>query len=430
MDYEKILLFSFSWLKDRAAWKYIVLLWVITAIEWLLIIGIGWLLFGDLISSLISNPASLAQLLTNPIVLLSNLFLFIAFAALIGIVFALVSYYVNALVTIYGLKKAGIEPAKFSLVKYLKLVLLVIVQFFAAIFSALDLKLLLVLAAAVVILIIALFAGWILAILAFLLLLVYGIIVIYNSLRLSMSPVIYLHKDIGIIDAIKSSWKMTDGKVLSILLAMIVVGIVSAIVLGIIQVVLQMIILLPLSAITGISAPSVAGASSISVLGSEQIAGLLMYYALVYVSTFISSFIISAFSVLIFSLMTVGIYREIMGSGFAPPEESWKPVQKQQETKASQQPQQIAPKPMARPMAPEPAAKQQESKLALSDDGTAKLNLLFTLKTELGSDKEIKITSMQKTDSGWKAMVLINKMTFAFKLKPDGKIESYEELGG
>lgn len=60
--------------------------------------------------------------------------------------------------------------------------------------------------------------------LAICLLIPYGIIAIYNSMRLYLSNLIFLNKDISIIAALKESWALMKGNVLIVLLASLVVG--------------------------------------------------------------------------------------------------------------------------------------------------------------------------------------------------------------
>ncbi len=75
--------------------------------------------------------------------------------------------------------------------------------------------------------------GLLVLLIALLVLLAYFVIIVYNFVRLSMSSVIFVEKEIGVMNAIKESWKITNGNarnifwtLLSIILVISIAGLI------------------------------------------------------------------------------------------------------------------------------------------------------------------------------------------------------------
>ncbi|MEI7962051.1 MAG: hypothetical protein WCI04_06980 [archaeon] len=235
-DFGKIVDFSlFKWAKEEGIWKYFLALLVFTAV----ISFSTYYMMGTLLSPF---SALQDQSVTEAINAIFHFFTFIFFIIIVSVVFGAAF---NYLLIAMALRAKGKKFVDFGAKRWLGIIVLGILNFFAALFSVFKLKLLvvgivgLVLTGISVILIVMSGIGgnWGIAVLALLffllgliLLMVYLIIVVYNCLRLSFSSIVFIEKELGFVESMHKSWEMTHGKVLNILVALILIGLIAAVI--------------------------------------------------------------------------------------------------------------------------------------------------------------------------------------------------------
>ncbi|MCR4335199.1 MAG: hypothetical protein NUV57_01535 [archaeon] len=231
MDQEKIVSNVVTlWFKDRETLKrffiiigLIVLFSIITAV---IVIGLVLLLAGPASLDTVANPQILEQLgVVGLIFILVLVPLFLFFVLFLGYQF----YKIN----IRALQVVGFETAPFNFVKFLKaLIFLSLYTSFAVITSWFHEKWRIYFIAIFILGLFGLLGGFLfspllfLSLLALLMFCPYILVMIYNSIRLSMGNSIYLQKNQGVIDSVKESWVLTEGKAVEIFAANVIVGIV------------------------------------------------------------------------------------------------------------------------------------------------------------------------------------------------------------
>jgi Flp pilus assembly pilin Flp len=163
---------------------------------------------------------------------------FVLIVILFSLFLGLIQGFVYYLIVLKGMNYYKIKTAEFNAVKYVKLIVLGVFagilalisyhekKFFFAFLGTIGLYVLAVMAGitgqmaiAVIFLFTALIATFI-----------YVFIVVYNSIRLSMSPFVFLEKNQGIFESIRESWNLTQGKVIEVLIATVIVGIIVMVV--------------------------------------------------------------------------------------------------------------------------------------------------------------------------------------------------------
>ncbi len=305
MDYGQVLEFSFSWFKERESLKYIALYWLAVFVYLAILAGLVFLFFGDIIAYLLAgNYLAIFALGANLQALIARVIYFVAVLIPVLVVFWLVFLYIGALIALFALRKAGLPAAPFSFYKLLRLIVVGIVSFLIAFFSWYNKIFLPILIAAVVCAVAALFSilsgnfmtASVFLVLALIIFLVYYIVLVYNSLRLSQCGVIFLSKEIPIMDAIKESWDLTYKRFWSIFLAGFLVGIIAGIVVGIALLVLAAIIAIPI----------------MFVLPSEFDIALKFDIAFNTIGQNIASFVVAPFLMLIGSFGGAAIYKNLL----------------------------------------------------------------------------------------------------------------------
>ncbi|MBN2067257.1 MAG: hypothetical protein JW744_02205 [Candidatus Diapherotrites archaeon] len=254
MDYAQVLEFSFAWLKDRPLVKYAALYWA-AIFGFFLLLGLtAYLLFMPLVSRLLAGDLlSLLELFLAPGWFITAFILFVVIAAFLYLLLILATLYIEALVLVRALRAAELPVAPFSLTRFVYLAFLYIVTFLAAFFSWFNKIFLSILASAAVLFVLSIvfiaaranLMGFFFLALSFLLFIVYCVVLIYNSLRLSQATAIFLTKGTGIVEAIKESWSLTQGRVLSIFLASLLVGVVGYIVVVLATLLVALVIAIP-----------------------------------------------------------------------------------------------------------------------------------------------------------------------------------------
>ena len=233
MDYEKIVKFSFSWIKTKETWKHVLTItgaWIFTAVL-LIVMVLGLILFASYPTL---NQMLLVQMnFFNPLFLLLFfgilLISLIIFTVVAGTVFA----FVTGMIYIFALKAKNLPIPFFNWKKAVSLLLLSFAETLAALFSIFNLKLLLILLAGVFGVYLMSFpkpanlVGMLIAILS---LLIYFVVYFYNAIRLSLSSTIFMSQDMSIIQSIRESWLMTEGKVLEVFIATMLLSLVLIII--------------------------------------------------------------------------------------------------------------------------------------------------------------------------------------------------------
>jgi hypothetical protein len=302
MDYGQVLEFSFNWFKERESLKYIALYWLAVFVNLAIFAGLVFLFFGDIIAKLLAGdylPA--VALVMDYTALFARVIPLVLILIPITIVFWLVFLYISALMSLFALHKAGLPAAPFSFYKLLRLIALGIVSFFVAFLSLFNKIFLPILIAAIVCVVAALFSilsgglggmmtGGVFLLLAVFIFLVYCIVLAYNSVRLSQCGVIFLSKEVSIMDAIKESWDLTNKRFWSIFLAGLLVGIIAGIAVGIASLLLAAIIAIPLMVVSALPFEI-----AFSIIGQQ-----------------IASFVVAPFSMLIGSFCGAAIYKNLL----------------------------------------------------------------------------------------------------------------------
>lgn len=219
--------FSFTgWLKDRGTLKYflsLIIIFVLTTIAG------NYLIYSLLYPAYSSATPSSAEIVSAMINAIPVLAVFI-------ILNSLAVYFIAYLVIARALKLKKNGAQKLSFIRLVKLLVLELFIFFSAFLSLFNPKFLMVLIAAIVLFIVGVvlvtvpgyFAvGGALLVLGFVLLLAYFIVVAYNSIRLLLSTVAFVEKNLGIVGAAKESWKRAQGNVLNIAIAWLVLIVIS-----------------------------------------------------------------------------------------------------------------------------------------------------------------------------------------------------------
>ncbi len=245
INFEDALKKSFTvWVRDGRIWKYILATYAVQIIFFALIFGLLVAFFGPIVSQVLSDPAKLedvnfiTQLIPD---LVANILAFIVILVPLLILFSLVASYFYVLMQVRALQLNGLDTAKFTIGKYLRLVVLWFYLLFVALFSIYNKTLMIVsivfyaIAGLTIVLFIASpVIGAVLALIWLVLLFPYLIILLYTSFRISLSAPIFLHKEIPITQAPKESYQLTKGNLISMfalyLIADIIIGVISAIV--------------------------------------------------------------------------------------------------------------------------------------------------------------------------------------------------------
>lgn len=242
MDYAEVLSFAFSWVNKKETWKYVFLLWAVLILLMILaailLLGLLYAFFAPYMGNILSSSENFAlglvgYFITNPASTISFLISLLLICILLAI-FAIAGFtYVNGLIYHFALREKNLSNSSFGIKKAFCLFLLGLAESLFAIFSVFNLKFLLLLGATIVGVILtfmpfpASIFGWLLAILCGL---AYLAVIFYNIYRLALGGPIFMSREIGIIDSLKESWRISEGKVLEIFLAIFIVAIIMVVV--------------------------------------------------------------------------------------------------------------------------------------------------------------------------------------------------------
>ncbi|MCX6798977.1 MAG: hypothetical protein NTW59_02675 [Candidatus Diapherotrites archaeon] len=237
MNYSGLLSFSFGWLRDRRAVKYLALGWLVGLLFALSLVSLAWFLFGGVLSALWSGDAAvLSFLMLYPEIIDAMVADFIFLSTPVAFFFTSLFYGVRAAAVSFAMKKSGSAVHGFNLDRAVSLPLLFLCCFFCSVFSFFNRKFLLfpaaffVLVAATFISDEAISIGS--GILALVVFFIYCIVILYNALRLSLAPAAFASKGVSIMGALRKSWSLTEARFWRVFAHYFVVGVVSLLAFG------------------------------------------------------------------------------------------------------------------------------------------------------------------------------------------------------
>ncbi|MFH1240630.1 MAG: glycerophosphoryl diester phosphodiesterase membrane domain-containing protein [Candidatus Diapherotrites archaeon] len=238
MNYEEVVKFAFAWTKIKETWKHVLTItgaWIFAAV--LLVLMIAGLAMFVLLPTLQQGFISPMNFFTPEFlfpflgILLMSIIIFTVVA---GTVFA----FATGMIYLFALKTKNLPAPFFNWKKAFSLVLLGLAESLAALFSIFNLKLLLILVAGVFGIYLMSFprpaniAGILITIVS---LLIYFVVYFYNAIRLSLSSAIFMSQDMGIIQSIRESWLMTEGRVLEVFIATMLISVILMVINSIIS---------------------------------------------------------------------------------------------------------------------------------------------------------------------------------------------------
>ncbi len=218
MDIIEILKFSYSWISDSRSWKWYGALLAINLVMVVLIAGI-FSLSGVNLDSPDFEKEFLSHVVATPNIIV------------IFLIESLVIMYVSANIALNALDSKKIPAQPFDFNRYLNYVWLHILNAVYALFSLYDTRFLLIPAAGVVLVAAALAVPLLMPI-ALGVFVVYGFVLVYNAIRLSVAVPIFLSRKLQRTgDALAESWKITEGRVIEVLVTNILANLVWGIIL-------------------------------------------------------------------------------------------------------------------------------------------------------------------------------------------------------
>ena len=153
---------------------------------------------------------------------------------LVGLVFWIAISFVSVLLQRHALSLQNLPLQPFGIGEFIRLILLGILGMFCTLVSWYNKKFALILIAIILLYILAFFTGPVgalLAILGFVLFVIYMFVIIYNGLRLSQAGPVFLTTDKGIKRSLRHSWRITKGLVWQILFVNFVFAILGQLIL-------------------------------------------------------------------------------------------------------------------------------------------------------------------------------------------------------
>ncbi len=317
--------FSFSWFRKKSFWRYVFYYWGLLLLAAAAFGVLVLSFFGDYVSMLLSgNNAGVAALLASDIasgLLFTRLLLFLVISVPLLLILMLSGVYIEALMTIFGLKAAKLKSQPLTLSKFVGLIGLAVAYVLSVLFYAFDKKLRLwqwVSLAGILLSLVLIVLGQaslLFPLVGVLILLpaffVYFFVVVIAGLRLYPIRAIYLSKNIGIIDCLKESFKLTKGKLFDIFLTNIVVQFFWAIASFFFIVLVGMALgalLFPLAH----SLDSGFVSAVLSSKGLTAVPGSQLFVFTSYIGYELSGLIVLPFYALVLAFLNVGIYLELL----------------------------------------------------------------------------------------------------------------------
>ncbi len=254
MDYSIILNNSFKWKKNKEAMKYLKIWFLINLISFLvyfftisdtinkIYVQIIMKIYGMSYGILLMGSRPLIEILkfiaeVLPQLIITTLNQFPESITIISITFVgyfmilLIQGFFSVLILLKGMNFYKIKTAPFNATKYVKLIILQILSGILALISYYDKRFFFVFIGIIALYLIGIITlisgiGIILLLLALFLSFFYLFIVIYNSIRLSMTPYVFLETNKGIFQSLRDGWNLTQGKVIDIFIALLIIGVI------------------------------------------------------------------------------------------------------------------------------------------------------------------------------------------------------------
>lgn len=290
-------------LKDGTTLKYAVLLIILT-IAMLVGVIAAFLLP---IMGLLSSGAGILALL-NPAKLMAAIMAGLGLAFVVMIVGGLATAYISALIIIRALQLAGYNPPRFGFIKYVRFIIVNIAAFFFVLLSIYRLKWLLLPVTAIVLFIIGglfAFMNPLMGILAFgvgmILILAYFVVASYNSIRLSFPHIVLLNSSAGILECLKTSDTMTNGRFWSIFGMTFVFGLIYGAAQGVMDNIIRFVVGLMVTPDTVLAA-----------MGGANIASILAPILAVLGILFIIYFVVIVILGVMGTFLEVGLFQLVL----------------------------------------------------------------------------------------------------------------------
>ena len=164
-------------------------------------------------------------------VIVGNIVPFILAAIVVGIICVLISHFIDLLIYSRAMEVVGLESEGISIPKYAKIILLyiwVIIATFTSLYHKTFLYYFIGLIIFSIIVAVAFVLNPILGLIALfiwaLLFFIYCLIIIYNSIRLSLSTFIMLQKDGPVMQTANSSWDLTEKRAFEVFIGYVLVS--------------------------------------------------------------------------------------------------------------------------------------------------------------------------------------------------------------
>jgi len=297
-------------LKDMRALKLSAFLGVFLVVMSLISTAAVYVMFKPYVDS----PSSMAALTSDLWAGMAFLAYFFVMIIALTIVQAIIVNLIDVMAISRALEmKSFIPKMEAGLMGALKLLVVGICVSLFSFFSVFNLKMLLILAASVFFTIVGfilviffqsnialVFIGVLVMLLGFMLFGAYLVVVIYNSIRLVMSPIILVEKDLGIIDSCRASWVKTEGQVLGLFIAMVILSIILTILVSIVSI-------------------PVKAYSVVLTLANPGITDFAISTDPLYILLAIPIYLASGYAVIVGSFFLTSIYATISGKSRASP---------------------------------------------------------------------------------------------------------------
>jgi hypothetical protein len=223
--------FSISWINDFKTQKYYIGLFLISFIA----IFISYSMLADMFSSL-GSTLTLNGTIDDSILLVYSIIGLIVALSSLGILLSFFELAIIYMVNARAFETKKYTPIKIDFRNYFMLLILGIVQIFAAIFSIMNLKLLIVGIVSIVLLVFGAILTIFNPIIGIFLIgissigfLGYLIIIYYNTIKLSFSAYAFIEKKRTIMESLQESWNRTEGQFWKVFVAFLVFGIIIVI---------------------------------------------------------------------------------------------------------------------------------------------------------------------------------------------------------
>ncbi|MEK6958903.1 MAG: hypothetical protein AABW59_02550 [archaeon] len=291
-------------LKDKRTLKLVAFLALFIVVMSLVLTAAVFMLF----KPYADNPSSMAALTSNMSAAIGFLAYFFVMVIALAIIQSIIVNLIDVMAIFRALEmKSFIPKAQVGIMSALKLIVVNICVTLFAFFSVFNLKMLVILAVSALLLIAGIavivlfqanmglvFVGMTLVLLGAIVFAAYMIVFYYNSLRLMFSPIIFVEKDLGVIDSCKASWTKTEGQVLGLFVATIVLSVLLTILMFAASILAQVY-------------------SAVATLINPGISDLALSVDPIYIVLSLPIYVFSAYAVIVGSFFITSLYASLSG---------------------------------------------------------------------------------------------------------------------